>query len=67
MRAQAATCSGLWAPGACTAALLGLFGAAKDDLHFRLRLRYAQLNGWALAWADLDRESRRLCADVWMR
>eukprot|EP00959_Pyramimonas_sp_CCMP1952_P003972 83538-Pyramimonas_sp.AAC.1 len=31
MRAQAATCSGLWAPGACTATLLGFLGAAKDD------------------------------------
>eukprot|EP00959_Pyramimonas_sp_CCMP1952_P217797 4554952-Pyramimonas_sp.AAC.1 len=64
MRARAATCSGLWAPGACTNTLLGLLGAAKDDPQFRLR--YEQLNGWALAWADLGHKSRRACAGVWM-
>eukprot|EP00959_Pyramimonas_sp_CCMP1952_P297456 6222790-Pyramimonas_sp.AAC.1 len=65
MRAQAAACSGLWAPGACTTTLLGLLGAAKDDLQFRLR--YEQLNGWALSSADLDHKSRRLCAEAWKK
>eukprot|EP00959_Pyramimonas_sp_CCMP1952_P409342 8578621-Pyramimonas_sp.AAC.1 len=63
MRAQAATCSGLRAPGACTTTLLGLLGDAKDDPQFRLR--YEKLNGWALSWADLDHKSRRLCSEVW--
>ena len=63
MRAQAAMCSGWWAPGACTTSVLGLVSAAKDDPQFRLR--YEQLMAFYSVWFDLDHKQRMEVAKCW--